>query len=820
MRIWDTLKCKLVGRLSLGTVNFTNIATVSMLENLIVVSDDSGSLHFCQIIENQENSKKYSIKCIKSFQVTQGNYLSNIIVNIQNKNDNEIVFDLYVTSGDYNIYLFNGCWLVGSDNSSMNVSITRSQLILGYNDEILDICQIFGDSSNGNNSNNNDESKDDLSMDLGNDNDNRSNRNNNSNDDYNICVATNSNELRVINLTNFNCDLLYGHNDTIMGVACHQYQYLQSSSNKAKQSDKLNKSKMKHRTKTIIGTASKDKQVRFWLQEEEEEEEVVKDEKKSNYSCIGCGTGHSGSVNCIVNCNSKKECWFISGSRDGSIRLWDIDALLKQQFKQDLEMIDSKKFEASEILMCHEKEIMDVDISWDDKYCASVGMDCKLVLYQLTNDENSSHESIHAIKDSKYMKGRAIWCVKFCQKYNIICTGHNNGEIRFWSLDSDNLLECIKVLDNKTAVLSLCFLINHNQSSKKNSNVGGNEEQLLLTSHSNGILKMWNFMNNECIARFEQHYSAVWALCALKPINNLSKSKLSNDKIVISGGTDSIINVWFDERAKVIENELKEKHELIVKKSEINNYIVNKEYTKAVKLCIELNEPRKLLRLFKSILYNNSSTSDDNLATNALTRILMNLNGNELGALLSLIVDWNCNGKHGYLSQMLLYIIYNIYDLNDIAFGIKHDKFINTHKRGKSMSKDNLNSKILNLDSFEIGSTSQTQRMTEMNSALNAYSKRHLKRVNNLIKQTYLIDYVLDSIDNKEAGLIGNQSDNANKNDAADGGNNEDDGDDNDDCKDARDNDLELKGFKMLTIDDYNGDLQKLYSQLPVNNTE
>ena len=53
-----------------------------------------------------------------------------------------------------------------------------------------------------------------------------------------IVMGTNSSEARIINLNNFQSNLLYGHSDNIMSVAAH--------------------------ISGVIATASKDKTIRFW----------------------------------------------------------------------------------------------------------------------------------------------------------------------------------------------------------------------------------------------------------------------------------------------------------------------------------------------------------------------------------------------------------------------------------------------------------------------------------------------------------------------------------------------------------------------------
>lgn len=57
----------------------------------------------------------------------------------------------------------------------------------------------------------------------------------------------------------------------------------------------------------------------------------------------------------------------------------------------------------------------------------------------------------------------------------------------------------------------------------------------LISSSSDGLLKLWNISTNECVNSFDAHEEKIWALAVR-----------DDEMEIISGGTDSVLKVWQD----------------------------------------------------------------------------------------------------------------------------------------------------------------------------------------------------------------------------------------------------------------------------------
>ncbi len=152
---------------------------------------------------------------------------------------------------------------------------------------------------------------------------------------------------------------------------------------------------------------------------------------------------------------------------------------------------------------------------------------------------------------------------------------------------------------------------------------------------------------------------------------------------------------------------------------------------------MELDHPRRLLGILKEISFRKDSIEK-------FRKIVDSLDASLLGTLITLLVDWNTNAKHSDMVQTVLYVIFRRYDLSDlIKLTPSH-----LHRRGKGFETDanEGGEKIINLQIPELVASRRAQNVAQILSALDAYSMRHLKRVNRLIQNSYLLDFILNSM--------------------------------------------------------------------------
>lgn len=76
----------------------------------------------------------------------------------------------------------------------------------------------------------------------------------------------------------------------------------------------------------------------------------------------------------------------------------------------------------------------------------------------------------------------------------------------------------------------------------------------LISSGSDGLVKLWTIKTNECVTTLDNHEDKIWGLTVR-----------GDEKMVVSGGADSVVNFWEDVTVEEQEKEAKEKEELILR---------------------------------------------------------------------------------------------------------------------------------------------------------------------------------------------------------------------------------------------------------------
>ncbi|XP_048465369.1 transducin beta-like protein 3 isoform X2 [Rhincodon typus] len=226
--------------------------------------------------------------------------------------------------------------------------------------------------------------------------------------DTHIVVATNSPQLKVFELATLNCQILYGHTDTILAL------------------DVFKKG-------TKFASCSKDKTIRIWKMSK----------ITGEVNCVAQGLGHAHSIG-IISCSRLKEGFIVSGSQDCTLKLWNLTKSLE---------INSEKATEPEILHAdltekvHDKDINSVVVSPNDKLVATGSQDRTAKLWSA-----SDFSLIGVFRGHK----RGIWSVQFSPMDQILATSSADGTVKLWGLQDFN---CLKTFEGHDAsVLKTIFV--------------------------------------------------------------------------------------------------------------------------------------------------------------------------------------------------------------------------------------------------------------------------------------------------------------------------------------------------------------------------
>jgi U3 small nucleolar RNA-associated protein 13 len=173
------------------------------------------------------------------------------------------------------------------------------------------------------------------------------------------------------------------------------------------------------------------------------------------------------------------------------------------------------------------------------------------------------------------------------------------------------------------------------------------------------------------------------------------------------------------------------------------NYVELRDYKRAIQLALAMAQPGRLLSLFKEISSSEEEDDSPSLTGNpSVDEVIRTLSGPELAKLLRFVRDWNTNAKTSAVAQRILFAIMKLRTPDDIiqAFGDE-----NTEKLFADGDVEDLASPT--------GPPTGRTALKELVDALIPYSERHLSRMDRLVQESYVVDYILGEMDD---GMFGN----------------------------------------------------------------
>ena len=146
------------------------------------------------------------------------------------------------------------------------------------------------------------------------------------------------------------------------------------------------------------------------------------------------------------------------------------------------------------------------------------------------------------------------------------------------------------------------------------------------------------------------------------------------------------------------------------------NYVALRDYKRAIEVALSLGHPGRLLQLFKELNGDPVTGSAD------IDGVLRALASVDLVRLLRYILDWNTRASSAAIAQRVLNAVMKLHQAEDIARAFE-----------------------------DAGTMADKNDLRELVEGLIPYTERHLARMERLIQESYVVDYVLREMDD---GLV------------------------------------------------------------------
>ncbi|KKF95826.1 putative U3 small nucleolar RNA-associated protein 13 [Ceratocystis platani] len=444
-----------------------------------------------------------------------------------------------------------------------------------------------------------------------------------------------------------------------------------------------------------VATGAKDNTARLWRV----------DPANNSYECYAVFSGHAESIGAVglpkgvpqetsaayKDPLNHPPAFLITGSQDQTVKRWDIP-----RQKPDVGS-SSKPLRAAYTRKAHDKDINAIDVHHTNQLFGSASQDKTVKIWSVQDGEVQG-----ILKGHK----RGVWTVRFAPPKmpsvlgeegsvagrGLVMTGSGDKTIKLWNLTD---YSCIRTMEGHShSILKVAWLnVPKTESAQK--------KILVASAGGDGLVKVWDANTGETECTLDNHEDRVWALAVNPDTNTL-----------VSGSGDSTVTFWKDTTVETQTKASQAALQLIEQEQELENHIHAGSYREAITLALQLNHPGRLLSLFTKVTSSATPDADSLSGLVAVDEVLASLSDEQLFMLLQRLRDWNTNGRTAPVAQRILWALLKSYPAS---------KFANLSVRGARGQKS----------------------LREVLDALKAYSERHYKRIEELVDESYLVEYTL-----------------------------------------------------------------------------
>ncbi|KZT08671.1 WD40 repeat-like protein [Laetiporus sulphureus 93-53] len=529
--------------------------------------------------------------------------------------------------------------------------------------------------------------------------------------DTHIALATNSSLIRMYSTTSLNARLLSGHSEIVLCLD-------------------------RGAGGRVLASGSKDRSVRIWAPVRRQGSHggtSLPSLTVPEWGCVALCQGHAESVGAlamsrkVADPSAQAELSFMfTGSQDRTIKMWDLSAVpLTCSGSEEEHVVKCKSLTTQK---AHDKDINSLDVAPNDRVLASGSQDRTAKVWEIVYIISGSGASRSARGELRLLgtcKGhkRGVWCVRFGRTERVLATGSGDKTVRLWSLDD---FACLKTFEGHTnSVLRVDFI---------------NAGMQMVSSASDGLVKLWNVKDEECVATMDNHEDKVWALAVS-----------TDESMIVSGAADSVVTFWQDcTEEQELEKESKRK-EVVEKEQDFMNYLSLHDYRNAIQLALAMEQPGRLYSLFKNLQSEStsdatSSPSPSHTGHPAVDTVLRTLALPDLARLLKYVRLWNATAKTSNVAQRVLHAVVKLRPADDIsrAFGEGENAPLGV---------------VEGEGTFAVARVGERRGATALKDWVEAvipYTERHLARMERLLQDSYVVDYLLGEMDD---GMFGDSDD-------------------------------------------------------------
>lgn len=185
---------------------------------------------------------------------------------------------------------------------------------------------------------------------------------------------------------------------------------------------------------------------------------------------------------------------------------------------------------------------------------------------------------------------------------------------------------------------------------------------------------------------------------------------------------------------------------------DFTNYLALKDYRRAIQLALAMSQPGRLLHLFTTIMTTPSSPTSLT-GSDEVDQVISSLSGTDLVRLLKFVRDWNSNARTSSVAQRVLHAVLKLRTPEDLLAAFEN-------KAPEELAVDPEADMDVDGDAGQAGQQESKKRkepptsFKDLLDGLIPYSQRHFTRIDKLVQESYMLDYIVGEMD---GGLFGGE---------------------------------------------------------------
>lgn len=218
----------------------------------------------------------------------------------------------------------------------------------------------------------------------------------------------------------------------------------------------------------------------------------------------------------------------------------------------------------------------------------------------------------------------------------------------------------------------------------------------LLSTGADGLIKLWDYKSGEVIKTFDNHDNRIWSI----------DIKDDAGTVFVTADADGKLTQWEDNTAEELYLKEQQDKEKIEQEQNLSNYINTKDWANAFLLALTLDHSMRLYNVVKSSIEANDDP-DSPIGSSVLEETISKLEDDQLIKLFKKIRDWNINFKFFEISQKLITVV------------LKH---------------------------IAVERLVEVPGLMKIIESVIPYNERHYTRIDDLIEQSYILDYAVEEM--------------------------------------------------------------------------